>query len=187
MWETWVRSLGWEDPLEKVIGTHSSILAWKVLYSPRGHKESDTTEQLSPSEPRIYHSKQASPHPHPMWFQGPGFEEQSQGSSPCFTWYIYNRREEATKAFGGRCFPGIPGIWASSVAASENPEKLGSLLRGRTVCPCRGGQMWLLLGTLSTFPLKLFSSFRRWFFFLTWTFLLWDESHLTNSENKRKF
>ena len=30
MWETWVRSLGWEDPLEKEVATHSSILAWKI-------------------------------------------------------------------------------------------------------------------------------------------------------------
>ena len=30
MWETWVRSLGWEDPLEKGKATHSSILAWRV-------------------------------------------------------------------------------------------------------------------------------------------------------------
>ena len=30
MWETWVRSLGWEDPLEKGMATHSSILAWKI-------------------------------------------------------------------------------------------------------------------------------------------------------------
>ena len=29
MWETWVQSLGWEDPLEKEKATHSSILAWK--------------------------------------------------------------------------------------------------------------------------------------------------------------
>ena len=29
MWETWVQSLGWEDPLEKGKATHSSILAWK--------------------------------------------------------------------------------------------------------------------------------------------------------------
>ena len=29
MQETWVRSLGWEDPLEKGMVTHSSILAWK--------------------------------------------------------------------------------------------------------------------------------------------------------------
>ena len=28
MWETWVRSLGWDDPLEKGMATHSSILAW---------------------------------------------------------------------------------------------------------------------------------------------------------------
>ena len=33
MQETWVRSLGWEDPLEKGTVTHSSILAWR---SPRG-------------------------------------------------------------------------------------------------------------------------------------------------------
>ena len=30
MWETLVRSLGWEDPLEKGMATHSSILAWKL-------------------------------------------------------------------------------------------------------------------------------------------------------------
>ena len=30
MWETWVRSLGREDPLEKEMATHSSILAWKM-------------------------------------------------------------------------------------------------------------------------------------------------------------
>ena len=30
MWETWVWSLGWEDPLEKGKATHSSILAWRI-------------------------------------------------------------------------------------------------------------------------------------------------------------
>ena len=30
MWETWVQSLGWEDPLEKDMATHSSTLAWKT-------------------------------------------------------------------------------------------------------------------------------------------------------------
>ena len=30
MRETWVRSLGWEDPLEKEMATHSSILAWRI-------------------------------------------------------------------------------------------------------------------------------------------------------------
>ena len=45
MQETWVRSLGWEDPLEEGMATHSSILAWRILgYSPWGCKESDMTE-----------------------------------------------------------------------------------------------------------------------------------------------
>ena len=30
IWETWVQSLGWEDPLEKGKATHSSILAWRI-------------------------------------------------------------------------------------------------------------------------------------------------------------
>ena len=49
MWETWVRSLGWEDPLEKGKTTHFSILTWEFhgLCSPRGRKDSDTTERLS--------------------------------------------------------------------------------------------------------------------------------------------
>ena len=49
--ETWVRSLGWEDPLEKGKATHSSILAWRSPwteepsgYRPWGHKEPATTE-----------------------------------------------------------------------------------------------------------------------------------------------
>ena len=32
MEETWVRSLGWEDPLEMGMATHSSILAWRILW-----------------------------------------------------------------------------------------------------------------------------------------------------------
>ena len=33
MLETWVQSLGWEDPLEKGTATHSSILAWRILWT----------------------------------------------------------------------------------------------------------------------------------------------------------
>ena len=51
MWETQVRSLGWEDPLEKAMAPHSSTLAWKIpwmeephrLHSPWGRKESGMT------------------------------------------------------------------------------------------------------------------------------------------------
>ena len=46
MRDTWVQSLGWEDPLEKEMVTYSSILAWRIpwteepdgIYSPWGHK-----------------------------------------------------------------------------------------------------------------------------------------------------
>ena len=33
MWETQVQSLGWEDPLEKEMGTHSSTLAWEIPWT----------------------------------------------------------------------------------------------------------------------------------------------------------
>ena len=33
MWETWVQSLGWEDPVEKGTATHSSILAWRIPWT----------------------------------------------------------------------------------------------------------------------------------------------------------
>ena len=33
MRETWVRSLGWKDPLEKGMATHSSILAWRIPWT----------------------------------------------------------------------------------------------------------------------------------------------------------
>ena len=32
IWKTWVQSLGWEDPLEKGLATHSSILAWRIQW-----------------------------------------------------------------------------------------------------------------------------------------------------------
>ena len=33
MQETWVQSLGWEDPLEKEVATHSSVLAWEIPWT----------------------------------------------------------------------------------------------------------------------------------------------------------
>ena len=38
MQETWVRSLGWDDPLEKGTATHSSILAWRTPWTTVGLK-----------------------------------------------------------------------------------------------------------------------------------------------------
>ena len=54
MQETQVQSLGWEDPLEKGMATHSSIIAWRIPWTEepgrlqsRGLKESDMTERLT--------------------------------------------------------------------------------------------------------------------------------------------
>ena len=49
MQETGVRSLGWEDPLEKGTTIQSSILAWRILagYNSWGCEESDTTKRLT--------------------------------------------------------------------------------------------------------------------------------------------
>ena len=47
MQKNWVRSLGWDDPMEKGKATHSSILAWRSPWTiPWGCKESDTTKKL---------------------------------------------------------------------------------------------------------------------------------------------
>ena len=42
MWETWVQALGWEDPLERRMATHASILAWRISWT----EELDMTERL---------------------------------------------------------------------------------------------------------------------------------------------
>ena len=51
MQATWVRSLGWKDPLKNEMATHSSILVWAIPWAEEsaglqlmGHKESDMTE-----------------------------------------------------------------------------------------------------------------------------------------------
>ena len=51
MWETQVQNLDWKDPREKGMGTHSSILAWKISWTEEpcglqsmGSQESETTE-----------------------------------------------------------------------------------------------------------------------------------------------
>ena len=63
MQETWVRPLGWEDPLEKGMATHSSLLAWKIPWTeePGGLQsegsQSDSTERPPPPPPLLLYAK----------------------------------------------------------------------------------------------------------------------------------
>ena len=57
MWETWVRSLGLEDPLEKEMATHYSILAWRIPW-----KEEPGRLQSRGSQ-RVGHDMQTKPLP----------------------------------------------------------------------------------------------------------------------------
>ena len=61
MQDTWVQSLGWEDPLEEEVATYFSIFAWRIpwteepaSYSLWGHKESGKTEWLSLTHSCMY-------------------------------------------------------------------------------------------------------------------------------------
>ena len=74
MRQTWIRSLGREDPLEKEMATHSSILTgeshgWRSLvdYSPWGRKESDRTERLHLTSPHLNLGAHR-PNLTPRWF-----------------------------------------------------------------------------------------------------------------------
>ena len=57
MRETWVRSLGWDDPLEEGMAVHSSVLAWRIPMdrgawqaADHGVAESNTTEPLNTAQ-----------------------------------------------------------------------------------------------------------------------------------------
>ena len=76
MQETGTQSLGWEDPPEKAMATHSSILAWRLpwteepaggtIYNPwLGRKDSDTTEQLTKTH--YYTQERSLPHRIPIY------------------------------------------------------------------------------------------------------------------------
>ena len=52
MQDTWIRPVGWDDPVEKGMATHSSVLGWGIPWTEEpgglcGLKESDVTEQLT--------------------------------------------------------------------------------------------------------------------------------------------
>jgi len=59
MWETWVQSLGWEDPLEEGMATRSSILAWRIpmdraAWRATIHGVTRSRTQLSTAQQQFY-------------------------------------------------------------------------------------------------------------------------------------
>ena len=85
MQETWVQSLGWEDPVEKETGTHSSILAWEIpwmeepggLQSKRSHKRAN--HDLVTKQQRHDVSRDQTQHFSKKW-------TQSLHPQPCWHW-----------------------------------------------------------------------------------------------------
>ena len=101
MQETQVQALGWEDPLEKGMTTHSSILAWKTPWTEEpgrlhswGSKESETTERITLSH---FHNRGAGSCKHSpfaswengqhLWqkvLRGPLYRERQEEGVFCF-------------------------------------------------------------------------------------------------------
>ena len=46
VWEAWILSLGWEDPLEEGMATHSSILAWRIWPEEPGRLQSTGSRRV---------------------------------------------------------------------------------------------------------------------------------------------
>ena len=128
--ETWVQSLGWEDPLEKGKDTHSSILAWRIPGTVliHGVAESDMTEWLKKKKKVIY-----------LWGY-PRKQESVGGESK------QGRRENLGKV----CYPG----WSCELDSTETSEELPNVSQDCAhvpfnFCPFVWG---LSLGMLSPSP-----------------------------------
>ena len=89
MWETWVSSLGWEDPLEKGKATHSSILAWRI------YLDSLCNKQMSGfSGPRCC-----------GWqglYSSAGGEQWSTSNTVCWHWWLLGRKVRKKNKEQGR-------------------------------------------------------------------------------------
>ena len=99
MQETQVQSLGWEDPLEKGMATHSCVLAWRIPWtkdktagrSPWGYKESDTTERLHSLSCDVWDpsaSTRDQTRAPPQWKQSPNHQTARQVPSPALFFLI---------------------------------------------------------------------------------------------------
>ena len=99
--ETWVRSLGWEDPLKKGKATYSSILAWRIPWTclVHGVAASGLAEQLSLSPSLVAQSVKNPPTVRETWVRSLGWEDPLEVGmathSSILAWRIYAQRSLA--------------------------------------------------------------------------------------------
>ena len=110
MWETWVQSLGWEDPLEKGKATHSSILAWRLPWPCVVHGVKKSWTRLSnfhfPSISYCWWSFSSAISHLLSLLQSITFLVYSLDASPCMpavTLYDYTFQSAVLKDW--KCFP----------------------------------------------------------------------------------
>ena len=136
MWETWVSSLGWEDPLEKGKATHSSILAWRI------YLDSLCNKQMSGfSGPRCC-----------GWqglYSSAGGEQWSTSNTVCWHWWLLGRKvRKKNKEQGGG---GGGGRGCKQTDGEGFPEEIfpDSLRKKRAleplVFPSMTGNSWNIL------------------------------------------
>ena len=118
--ETRVQSLGQEDPLEKGIPTHSSILAWRIPWTEEpgysiGVTESDTTEQLTLSLSKDVPSSPALRSAFPFLFD-PQTQSPSFGSPGCWSCLWEGKREHQAVLPDTQklSIPGPSGLWTAA-------------------------------------------------------------------------
>ena len=120
-WETWVRSLGWEDPLEKGTVTHCSILAWRIpwIVYPWGHKELDMTELLSGEGTPLQYFCLENPMDGGAWWAAVHGVAQSWTGLSGFTFTFHFHALEKAMANPLQCSclenPGDGGAWGAAV------------------------------------------------------------------------
>ena len=76
MQETWVRSLSWEDPLEKGMATHSSILAWRIPWR-RSRRGSQGASRAAPGKSGLHARWSGLPFPSPVDLPDPRIKPRS--------------------------------------------------------------------------------------------------------------
>ena len=132
--ETWVRSLGWEDPLEKGTAPHSSVLAWRIPWTVWGRQESNTTEQLS----HTHRWMKADSH---LWV----WNTEVLSGNPCYSFPCFGseiRKEKQERGWRGPHRPFLSPLLESSLAVLS-PERVGHQpsLCWLTGCPAGDAQL----------------------------------------------